>query len=399
MQYGLDERRNDFSVAFSRVVDAAIDLEVDFCIIAGDLFDNPRPSSATLTDVISQLNRLRKQEIPVLAVNGSHDTAQTAETSILTPLDKAELLRFLPLYGSKGWSNEECYVYGLFNYSSRLRLLQELPGFLQENPPKPVKPFNICVLHQGLEWPSLSLPYPLEIQPTELPQGFQYYASGHLHRHAIMRLEDRDAVFVYPGATETKDLREADEKKGFCYIQVNSKDKVEIAHREIPTRRFERATVECDDLTPQEIVEKAVQKLNELDCEGCIIALTLEGVLAPGFKRYQVDLNALLAARRKALHFQILNHLSEPRPKKAQRNKILQPRDLHERVLPYLKQFITDSKFHGDEPNNGWNDAQNRAEEVWQVLEQARVRKVNNALGTGIGDRITELASSASSKR
>ena len=399
MQYGLDERRNDFSTAFSHVVESAIDLGVDFFIIAGDLFDNPRPSSATLTDVISQLNRLRKHKIPVLVVNGSHDTAQTAETSILTPLDKAELLRFLPLYGSKGWSNDECYVYGLFNYSSRLRLLQELPEFLEENPPNPTKSFNICVLHQGLEWPTLSLPYPLEIQPKELPQGFQYYASGHLHRHEIMRLEDHGALFVYPGATETKDIREADEKKGFCYVQVKSKDQIEIEYREIPSRRFVRASLECTDLKPQEIVERALQRLNKLDCEGCIVALTLEGVLASGFKRYQVDMNALFAAKKKALHFQILNHLSEPHPRRMHRTKILQPRDLHERVLPYLSQFIGDAKLQGDERTDGGDGVQNRAEKVWQVLEQARVRKVNNVLSLSIGDQITELANSASSDR
>jgi DNA repair protein SbcD/Mre11 len=399
MQYGLEERRNDFSTAFAHVVDAAIKLEVDFLIIAGDLFDNPRPSSATLTDVITELNRLKKHKIPVLAVNGSHDTAQSAETSILTPLDKAELLRFLPLHGSKGWSNQECYVYGLFNYSSRLRLLQELPNFLLENPPNPEKPFNICVLHQGMEWPGIAVPYPLEILPKELPPGFQYYASGHLHRHAILRLEDHKAFFVYPGATETKDLREAEEKKGFCYVQVKSKDDVEIEHREIPTRRFVRATLECNDLKPPEIVEKALQKLAKLDCEGCIVALTLEGVLPTGFKRYQVDFNTLYLAKEKALYFQILNHLNEAHNQAVRKAQTLHPRNLHDRVLPYLQDFVADSKLHSDNSDSGAERSgyQRKAEAVWQVLEEARSRKIN-ALDTRVADKLTELADFAPSK-
>jgi DNA repair exonuclease SbcCD nuclease subunit len=395
MQYGLEERRKDFSAAFSHVVDAAVKLEVDFFIIAGDLFDNPRPSSATLTDVIAELNRLKKHGIPVLVVNGSHDTAQSAETSILTPLDKAELLRFLPLYGSEGWSNEECYVYGLFNYSSRLRLLQELPNFLSTNPPNPEKQFNICVLHQGLESPGFSVPYPLEILPNELPQGFQYYASGHLHRHTILKLKDPNAIFVYSGATETKDLREAEEKKGFCYVQVKSKSDVEIEHREIPTRKFVRATLECNELNPDEVEEKAIQRLARLDCEGCIVALTLEGILPKGFKRYQVNFNALYAAKQKALHFQILNHLAETHPRALKRSKTLHPRNLHDRVLPYLQEFIADSKLRNDDfrPGSAQRGVQ-KAEAVWQVLEESRNRK-NTPLSAGVAEKLTELADSA----
>ncbi len=398
MQYGLEERRADFSRAFREVVDAALNLDVDFFIIAGDLFDNPRPSSATLTDLIAELNRLKEQKIPVLAVNGSHDTAQSAETSILTPLDKAELLRFLPLYGTKGWSSAECYVYGLFNYSSRLRLLQELPNFLRENPPNPDKPFNICVLHQGMEWPGFSLPYPLEIQPKELPQGFQYYASGHLHQHAILRLEDHDAVLVYPGATETKDLREAEEKKGFCYVRVNSLDDVEIEHREIQTRRFVRATLECQDLDPQQIVEKALKRLEKLDCDGCIVALTLQGVMPTGFKRYQVDFNTLFAAKQKALHFQILNHLIEAHPRASHKSKTLHPRNLHDRVIPYLQEFVSDFKSQNGKSISNLEEGkvQRQAEAVWQVLEDARSRKTSS-VGTNIADRISELADSAHS--
>lgn len=397
MQYGLEERRKDFSEAFSHVVDAALKSEVDFFIIAGDFFDNPRPSSATLTLAISELKRLKEQKIPVLAVNGSHDTSQTAETSILTPLDKAELLHFLPLSGSEGWSNKDCYVYGLFNYSSRLRLIQELPAFLHENPPKPEKPFNICVLHQGIEWPGLSVPYPMEIHPKELPSGFQYYASGHLHRHAVFRLKDSDAFFVYPGATETKDLREAEEKKGFCYVQVHSRDQVEIEHREIPSRRFLRATIECNDLDPSEITEKAIKTLEKLDCDGCIIALTLGGVLRRGFKRYQVDLNSIFAARKKALYFQILNHLSEPYLRTTPTTKTHHPRDLHERVLPYLQQFLSGYYLSGKTSSLGEEIARARAQSVWQVLELARTRKIKNSLTTILCDRLTEVANNAPS--
>ncbi len=381
-------------------MDAALELEVDFFVIAGDLFDNPRPSSSTLTYVISELKRLKEQNIPVLAVNGSHDTSQMPETSILTPLDKAELIRFLPLYGGDGWSNEDCYVYGLFNYSSRLRLIQELPAFLRENPPRPEKPFNICVLHQGIEWSGISGPYAVEIRPDELPRGFQYYASGHLHRHAILRLKDSNSLFVYPGATETKEVRESDDKKGFCYVKVYSKDQVEIEHREIPARKFVRATLNCNNLSPSEITERVLHKLRELDCEGCVVALTLEGVLLHGFRRYQVDLNSILTAKEKALHVLVFNHLVEARLLEVSSARIHhQARDLHERILPYLEQFVTELSPHKQDPTDGVVSRGSQAEALWEILEASSASRVNSTLAIKLADKLTELAKTAPANR
>lgn len=395
MQYGLEERREDFTAAFSHVVDAAIELKVSFLILAGDIFDNPRPSSATLTSAISELKRLKERNIPALAVNGSHDTSQTPETSILTPLDKAEILRFLPLYGSEGWSNRDCYVYGLFNYSSRLRWIQELPDFLRENPPRPEKPFNICVLHQGIEWPSISVPYPMEIRPDELPPGFQYYASGHLHHHEILRLKPSGAVFVYPGATETKEVREAEEKKGFCHIQVQSPDEVEIEHEEIPSRRFVRATIDCEGMTPREVTYESVNRVRALDCKGCIVAITLEGSLAPGFKRYQVEVNTILEAKKQALYVQVLSHLKEAHLTEVSRARVHHPRDLHERLLPYLEQLVKETFSTSEGSHMDKNRAHEDAEALWQIVRLAKTAKTNDALTLTLSDKITELTRSA----
>lgn len=396
LQYGLDERRDDFSKAFTWVVDSALELKVDFVIIAGDLFDNPRPSTATLTEAIAQLKRLRDSEIPVLAVNGSHDTSQTPETSILTPLDKAELLRFLPLYGSDGWSDDRCYVYGLFNYSSRLRLAKELPAYLRGHPPKPTKGFNICVLHQALESPGVAAPFAAEIREEQLPKGFQYYASGHLHKHLVLRL-DTDSYFVYPGATETKDVREAPEKKGFCYVQVQSPEEVEIEHRDIPTRRFLSATVDCNDLTPNEIDGEAIKKIRQIDSPESVIALTLSGSLPSGYKRYQIDYNAILSARRKAIHVQILNHLTETQPTPEERHEYTEARDLRERILPYLKAFLGEEKTHNRPRSSQKELLADRVDMFWNVINDAKTERLSSSLTHSLSDRLTELADDAAS--
>ncbi|MFQ5763089.1 MAG: DNA double-strand break repair protein Mre11, partial [Candidatus Bathyarchaeia archaeon] len=44
-QYNLAERREDFAKAFRQCVDKALELKPELVILAGDIFDNPRPSN------------------------------------------------------------------------------------------------------------------------------------------------------------------------------------------------------------------------------------------------------------------------------------------------------------------------------------------------------------------
>ncbi|MBA7689530.1 hypothetical protein ES703_98038 [subsurface metagenome] len=96
-QYNLDVRRRDFNSVFGELVDKTIELEPDFMVLAGDIFEHARPSNSTLEVAIINFRRLRDAGIPVLAVDGSHDSAPNVITStILNPLDSAGLIWYLP---------------------------------------------------------------------------------------------------------------------------------------------------------------------------------------------------------------------------------------------------------------------------------------------------------------
>ncbi|RLI20497.1 DNA repair exonuclease, partial [Candidatus Bathyarchaeota archaeon] len=85
-QYGLEARREDFDRAFQELVDKTIELKPDFMIIAGDLFNNPRPSNTTLENAIKNFSRLREAGIPALTVDGLHDSDPNIVTgTILHP--------------------------------------------------------------------------------------------------------------------------------------------------------------------------------------------------------------------------------------------------------------------------------------------------------------------------
>ena len=177
-QYGLEARRQDFDDAFKEVVDKTIELKPDFMIIAGDLFHQPRPSNVTLENAIRSFKRLKDACIPVLTVDGSHDSAPNTITgTILYPLDSAGLIHHLPRHSGACWRKpDSCYVYGIPNYHNKHKTQEALPKFIAENPPRPQdKICNIFVFHGALDLPAVKGPFEAEILPDELPGGFCYY--------------------------------------------------------------------------------------------------------------------------------------------------------------------------------------------------------------------------------
>jgi DNA repair exonuclease SbcCD nuclease subunit len=140
-QYNLDARREDFNRAFKEVVDKTIELKPDFMLIAGDLFQQARPSNVTLESAINNFRRLKDAGITVLAVDGSHDSAPNVVTgTILKPLDSAGLVYYLPRHEGACWRNESCYVYGVPNFRTKRGTEEQLPTFLEEKKPRPIRP-------------------------------------------------------------------------------------------------------------------------------------------------------------------------------------------------------------------------------------------------------------------
>jgi DNA repair exonuclease SbcCD nuclease subunit len=70
--YNLPDLEKDNRQLFTDVINIAVELEVDYLISVGDLFDNNRPSSETITFVSSEVARLKKSGVTPLAIAGDH---------------------------------------------------------------------------------------------------------------------------------------------------------------------------------------------------------------------------------------------------------------------------------------------------------------------------------------
>jgi len=312
-QYNLDVRREDFENAFKEVADKTIELKPDLILIAGDLFHQARPSNVTLETTITNFRRLRDAGIPVLAVDGGHDSAPNMVTgTILNPLDRAGLINYLPRHEGASWHNESCYIYGVPNFRTRSRTEDQLPIFLEQNKPAPdPSRFNIFLFHMALELPYVTPPHiEAEASPEQIPNGFNYYAGGHVHQPSVNKF--KDGLLVYGGCTETVNYDDARIDKGFYHVEVNEKGVPKINRVKLETpRKFVVLEPDYTGMLPAKITESAVKLVKENDEEGAIIVAVLKGMLPAEANRAEVDLARVREAAKKALLVYPISRLHE----------------------------------------------------------------------------------------
>jgi DNA repair protein SbcD/Mre11 len=346
-QYGLEARRQDFDNAFREVVDKTIELKPDFIIIAGDLFHQARPSNITLENTIRTFKRLKDVGIPVLTVDGSHDSAPNTITStILYPLDSAGLIFHLPRHPGACWSKPDCcYVYGIPNYHNRHKTQIELPKFMAENPPMP-KPgvANIFVFHGAVDLPNVKPPYiEAEISPDQLPGGFSYYAAGHVHERYGGKF--KDGVLMYSGCTETVGYDEAKITKGFYHVQVSEKGEVQPELVELcNTRRFVILENDYTGMAASKITELATQMVREADCADSVVIPVLKGTLPVEANRSEVNLGKIRAAAQKALVVHPIVQLKETAVSDEVARSIFESgfKDLRTKAFEYFLQIFSE---------------------------------------------------------
>ena len=352
-QYGLEARRQDFDNAFTEVVDKTIELKPDFMVIAGDLFHHARPSNTTLENAIRNFRRLRDSGIHVLTVDGSHDSAPNTITgTILTPLDSAGLIFHLPRHAGACWRKDGvCYVYGIPNFRSRRRTDEGLPAFLSVNPPAPDPAVgSIFVFHGAVDLPSVKPPYiEAEIQPDLIPEGFNYYAAGHVHDGYVGKF--KSGLLVYSGCTETVSYDETKARKGFMHVTVNERGRAEPTFVELTSpRKFIVLEQEFSGMNSQKITELAVQMVKGADEEGAILFPVLKGVLPAEASRAEVDVAKIRAAGEKALFVNPVVLLRESAVSDEIVRSIFESefKDLKTKAFEYFMQIFTE-RYSRDE--------------------------------------------------
>ncbi|WP_457569393.1 metallophosphoesterase [Desulfurobacterium sp.] len=253
-QYNLVERKTDFFIAFEQAIDKIIEANVDLVIHTGDLFESPQPDMISLSKTIKQFRRLKDKNIPVVAITGNHD--RTLRKGRIPPqkiLEDLGLLHLISPYGEKVFG--DLYVAGIqFMAKNHLEEIMKktFPLFSE----RAIKyKYSIFMCHQGI-YPYLPFEGAAEMNMCDLPEGFTYYAGGHIHNFIQ---ETKKKFFSYAGVTEFRTAKEAETtNRGFNIIDLKTKslERVKLENlREFLSITIEEGENETQKL--EEITEKA----------------------------------------------------------------------------------------------------------------------------------------------
>ncbi len=208
--------------AFRNLVNSAINEQVDFMVIAGDVYDGDWKDFNTGLFFIRQMGRLRQAGIPVYLLYGNHD----AESEMTRGLALPENVHVFPSRKAETFRIDELKV-ALHGRSFKVAATTEnlLPGY-----PEPVAGWlNIGVLHTALEGNTAHPKYaPCSL--TELKtKGYQYWALGHVHEHWIQR---GNATIAYPGNLQGRHIGELGARGALLVTaedgEINEVDRLEV---------------------------------------------------------------------------------------------------------------------------------------------------------------------------
>lgn len=189
--------------AFLALVDLALTQQVDFVILAGDIYDGNWTDFRTGLFFREQLVRLTRAGQRVFIVRGNHD-AESQITRQLPPVEGVHV------FSSRTCETVEIAELGVAlhgrSFPDRAVTEDLVPGY---NDPVPGK-FNIGVLHTSLTGSPEHDSYAPTSVPVLVAKGYDYFALGHIHARQVVR--EADPRIVFPGNLQGRHARETGPK-------------------------------------------------------------------------------------------------------------------------------------------------------------------------------------------
>lgn len=314
-RYDSKERTRDFFYAFNDALEKyAVDADVDFVVIAGDLFEHRNIQPATLNQAQTCLQMLKQAGIPVLAIEGNHDNRPYGtKTSWLRYLADWELLLLLepgdisagePFYQPwdlesrrGGYIDLDCGVRVLGSNwygAAAPKSIEQIAVAIEALPSGAMH--TLMLFHHGLEGQIARYAGALryaDLLPLK-QAGVDYLALGHIHKNYEV-----EGWIFNPGSVEANSVEESRYERGVYLVEMNGSGvqaelKQDYYQRPIVRLRFMTRGQESQEEVEQEAIAKVTEAIQskQLDpSQKPIVELRIEGQV--GFDRLDLDVRKL----------------------------------------------------------------------------------------------------------
>lgn len=272
--------------AFEEVCSVAVNEDVDFVVLSGDLFHTALPSINFVKQVFKNLRKLKEERIRLYYIAGSHDYSPTGKT-MLDIIEEADLgvnvtkgqvredgvlkLQFVEDKGTR------CKLTGI---AGKAGMLDQKDYYdLDRAHLEDVDGKKIFLFHTALdELLTKELSAMSSSSASFLPKGFEYYAGGHVHIQRDIAMEDYQNV-VYPGPlfpTTFKEIEELEEGRYVLY------EDGEVTHKTLQLKPVVSKSISFESTSPENIFRLVKEAFEGVGVEDSIVTIRLKGDLVGG---------------------------------------------------------------------------------------------------------------------
>jgi len=227
--------------AFENLIQLAIDENIDFLVIAGDLYDGDWKDYSTGLFFRGQLTRLRDKGISVYLIAGNHDAASVISRKLSLPENvhvfSTRTVESIEVAG------HPVVIHGR-GFPSRAvpeNLVLDFPAAVQNK-------FNLGLLHTSLNGRAGHDTY-APCSETDLRQkSYGYWALGHIHQPEII---SQDPWIVFAGNCQGRDAREVG-PRGCRLVTVNDSLVVDnVEWRDLDVVRWQLLNIDLAGVTEE----------------------------------------------------------------------------------------------------------------------------------------------------
>lgn len=201
-------------LAFEKLITTAIDKNVDFILITGDLFDNEKQSLKAQIRLKRAFERLQEKQINVYLSYGNHDFINGNIHHVAYPDNVYIFLDDTVRSFVFEKEGKPLAAITGFSYVNRAIKENKMSEYKIQHPEAA---FQIAMLHGSIQGNEEHDTYaPFQISDLTAKE-FDYWALGHIHKREVLK---EDPLIVYPGNIQGRHRKETGEK-GCYYVELS----------------------------------------------------------------------------------------------------------------------------------------------------------------------------------
>ncbi|WP_119325964.1 metallophosphoesterase [Companilactobacillus musae] len=194
--------------AAQKVFETALKEQVDFVILAGDIFDDTDSSLKAQMFLKEEFEKLATANIKVYLIYGNHDYYRNNFAVVKFP---ENVFVFGQDVTTKQFVANDGQRIGITGFSYHQQHINQ--AVVKEYPQRGDFDYQIGILHAGVGDDNYA---PFQVSDL-LQKGYDYWALGHIHKREILH---ENPAIVYPGDIQGRNQNETT-PKGFYLVSVD----------------------------------------------------------------------------------------------------------------------------------------------------------------------------------